>query len=138
VLTGATVLGRLAGGIAAGFQFHPIYAAVAAALGAGLAGYRGAPRSRPWLAAAVVLVGWALGDGIRIAGSPGTTLELAAWAVTGLAVGYALPAYAGAYVGRQVHKGTGYLSAGVVAIMLVSAFSALAGPVGALLSRLAT
>jgi hypothetical protein len=90
------------------------------------------------LAAAVVLVGWALGDGIRIAGSPGTTLELAAWAVTGLAVGYALPAYAGAYVGRQVHKGTGYLSAGVVAIMLVSAFSALAGPVGALLSRLAT
>jgi hypothetical protein len=135
VLIGATVLARIAGGVASGFLFHPIYAAVAAALAAGLAGYRGAPRSRPWWATAVVVVGWVLGDGIRIAGSPGTNVELAVWACTGLAIGYALPAYAGAYIGRQVHKGTGYLSAGVVALMLVSAFSALAGPVGALLAR---
>jgi hypothetical protein len=136
VLSDATVLARIAAGVAAGFQFHPVFAAVAAALAAGLAGYRAAPRSRVWWAAGVVLAGWAAGDGVRIAGSSGAAAYLVAWAASGLLVGYALPALAGAYVGRQVHRGTGYLSAGAIAIMLVWALSVLAAPIaGALMAR---
>jgi hypothetical protein len=135
VLSGASVFARVAAGVAAGLQFHPIYAAAAAALAAGLAGYRRAPRSRVWWAAAVLIAGWALGDGIRIAGSSGTAAYLTAWAVTGLVIGYVLPALAGAYVGRQVHRGTGYLSAGAVAIMLVVAISAVAAPIAGALMR---
>jgi hypothetical protein len=125
----------LARALAAGLQFHPVAAAVAAALAAGLAGYRKAPRWRPWLAGGVVLAGWAVGDGIRIAGSSATTPYLLAWGLTSLLVGYALPAVTGAYVGRQVHKGTGYLSAGVVALMLVAALAALSDPIASALMR---
>lgn len=124
--------------MAAGLQFHPVFAAVSAALAAGLAGYRRAPRWRPWLSAAVLLLGWTVGDGIRIAGTSGTTAFLAAWAITGLAVGYVLPAFVGAYIGRQVHKGTGYLAAGAVALMFVSALSAAADPIAGALQRVAS
>ena len=122
-------------GIAAGLRFHPVFAAVAAALAAGLAGYRRAPRSRTWWAAGVLLAGWAVGDGIRIAAATGRAPYLIAWALTGLAVGYVLPALAGAYVGRQVHKGTGFLSAIAVALMVVAALTALAEPVAAALLK---
>jgi FtsH-binding integral membrane protein len=122
-------------GIAAGLRFHPVFAAVAAALAAGVAGYRKAPRSRIWWAAGVVLAGWVVGDGIRIAAQSGQAAYLIAWALTGLAVGYVLPALAGVYVGRQVHKGTGYLSAVAVALMVVAALTALAEPVAAALVK---
>jgi hypothetical protein len=135
VLSAATVLGQLVTGVASGLQFNPIAAALAATLAAGLSGYRRAPRSRIWWSAGVVLAGWAAGDGVRIAGSSGSSLHLAAWAVAGLAVGYAAPAALGAYVGRQVHRGTGYLSAGAVALMLVPALSALADPIATALVK---
>jgi hypothetical protein len=129
------VLSDIAAGAALGLRFAPLYAAVTAAFAAALAGYRRAPRSRLWWAAAVVIAGWVAGDGIRIAGSSAHVSTLVAWAVAGLALGYALPALAGAYVGRQVHKGTGYLSAAVVALLFVSALSALAGPIADALMR---
>jgi hypothetical protein len=129
------VLASIATGVAAGLQFNPVFAAVGAALAAGLAGYRRAPRSRVWWSAGVVLCGWALGDGLRVAGSAGGAPYLAAWALTGLAVGYVLPAVAGAYVGRLVHRGTGYLSAAAVALMLVPALSALADPIATAIAR---
>jgi hypothetical protein len=66
-----------------------------------------------------------VGDGIRVAGAAWSPAYLAAWAFTGLAFGYLLPAFAGAYVGRLVHRGTGWLAAGAVALMLVPALSAL-------------
>jgi hypothetical protein len=78
-----------------------------------------------------VLLGWAVGDGVRLAGANAAPGYLAAWAVTGLAFGYALPAVAGAYVGRQVHRGTGWPAAGAVALMLVPALSALGGALSA-------
>jgi hypothetical protein len=78
---------------------------------------------------AVLFAGWALGDGIRLVASGGSEPYLAAWALTGLGIGYVLPALAGAYVGRQVHRGTGYLSAGAIAIMLVFALSTVAAPI---------
>jgi hypothetical protein len=135
VLSAATALGQVASGVAAGLQFNPIAAALSAALGAGLSGYRRAPRFRLWWSAGVLLAGWAAGDGIRIAGSSAGPLHLAAWALTGLALGYVAPAVLGAYVGRQVHRGTGYLSAGAVALMLVPALSALADPIASALMR---
>jgi len=137
VLSGATVLSRVLAGVAAGFQFHPVFAAVFSAAAAGLAGYRKAPRARVWWAVAVVLAGWLLGDGIRVAGSSGEPTYLIVWALAGLAVGYVVPALLGAYVGRQVHRGTGYLSAAAIAIMLVGALSALADPIATALMGVA-
>jgi hypothetical protein len=129
------VLSEIAAGAALGLRFAPLYAAVTAAAAAALDGHRRAPRSRAWLAAFVVIAGWIAGDGIRIAGSSARVSTLMTWAVVGLAVGYAMPAIAGAYVGRQVHKGTGYLSAAVVALILVSALAAVAGPIADALMR---
>ncbi len=129
------MLAQIAAGAALGLQFAPLYAAATAALAAALAGYRKAPRYRPWLAGAVVAAGWAVGDGIRIAGSSEAVPVLVAWAIAGLVVGYGLPALAGAYVGRQVHRGTGYLSAALVAIMFVSALATLAHPIADALMR---
>lgn len=121
-----SLFGSLVTGVATGLQFNPLAAAVSAPIAAALFGYRRAPRSRMWWSAAVLLAGWAVGDGIRLAGSGAPPAFLVAWAVTGLAFGYALPGVAGAYVGRQVHCGTGWLSAGAVALMLVPALSVLA------------
>jgi hypothetical protein len=67
--------------------------------------------------------------------SGGSEPYLAAWALTGLGIGYVLPAVAGAYVGRQVHRGTGYLSAGAIAIMLVFALSTVAAPIADAVAR---
>jgi len=47
-----------------------------------------------------------------------------------------LPTLAGAYVGRQVHRGTGWLSAGAIALMAVPTVSALAGALAGGLMRL--
>jgi hypothetical protein len=129
------VLTAIAAGAALGLRFAVLYAAATAALAAALAGYRKAPRSRSWWAAGVVILGWVAGDGIRIAGASLAPTTLAVWAIVGLGVGYVLPTLAGAYVGRQVHKGTGYLSAAVVALMFVSALAALAGPIADALMR---
>jgi hypothetical protein len=129
------VLSDIAAGAALGLRFALVYAAVTAAAAAALVGYRKAPSSRTWLAAAVVIAGWIAGDGIRIAGSSASISTLVTWAVVGLVVGYAGPAVAGGYVGRQVHKGTGYLSAAVVALMFVSALAAVAGPIADALMR---
>jgi hypothetical protein len=121
------IAASVAAGVSAGLLFDPLVASVTAAVSAALSGYGGAPRSRWLMSAAVVLAGWAFGDGVRIAGSLGSPAQLAAWALTGLAFGYVLPAVAGAYVGRQVHRGTGWLAAGAVALMLAPALSALGG-----------
>ena len=49
-----------------------------------------------------------------------------AWGATALLVGYALPAWAGAQVGRRVVHGTGWIAAGAVALMLTPAVSVVA------------
>jgi hypothetical protein len=126
VLTAANgLLGSVIAGVATGLQFNPLSATAAAAIAGALFGYRRAPRSRVWWSAAVLLLGWASGDGIRLAGADPAPAYLLAWGLTGLAFGYALPALAGAYIGRLVHRGTGWLAAGAVALMLVPALSVL-------------
>ncbi len=116
-------------GVAMGLQFNPLVAAVTSAAAAALVGYRTAPASRRWWALAVLLAGWVVGDGIRVAGSAGAGTEgavaAAAWIVAGLAVGYLLPALAGAAIGRAVFHGTGWLAAGTVALLLTPAIWAL-------------
>lgn len=131
----AGAFGSILTGIATGLQFNPLSAALSAVLAAALSGYARAPRVRVWWSAAVLLVGWAFGDGIRLAGSSASWPYLVAWALTGLAFGYALPAYAGAYIGRLVHRGTGWLAAGAVALMLVPALSSLADVLSSALWR---
>jgi hypothetical protein len=136
VLNGATILGSAVTGVATGLQFNPLAAAVSCAVAAALVGYKRAPRSRPLWAAGVVLAGWAVGDGIRLAGATASIGYLVAWAIAGIAVGYVLPTLAGAYVGRQVHRGTGWLSAGAIALMVVPAVSVVSGALAGGLMRL--
>ena len=52
---------------------------------------------------------------------------LAAWAFADVVVGYGLPAAMGAYVGRRVMHGTGWLSAIAIAAASSAALAALAG-----------
>jgi hypothetical protein len=126
----------LMAGVAAGLAFNPVAAAFAAATAAGLSGYRRAPHWRVWASAGVLVAGFAVGDGLRIVAAGGDTLRIVVASAMALAIGYVLPAVAGAYVGRQVHKGTGYLSAIVVALTLVGALYALVHPIAAAISKL--
>ncbi len=124
-------------GAAMGLQFDPLTATVSAALAAALVGYPSAPVSRRWLAAGVLLIGWAAGDGIRVAASVGggsaALVYGTVWSLTGLGVGYLLPALAGAAVGRSVFHGTGWLAAAAVTLMLTPAVWALSERVSAAL-----
>lgn len=120
-----------------GLQFNPIAAAASSAMAAAISGYKRAPRGTAWWSAAIVLSGWAVGDGIRLAGAAQVPEYMATWAIVGLLVGYALPAVAGAYVGRRVHLGTGWLAAGAVALMLAPVLSVLGGALSAALWKVA-
>ena len=122
-------LGPVLAGAAMGLQFDPLTATVSAAVAAALVGYPSAPVSRRWAAAGVLLAGWAAGDGIRVAASVGAGSAAlvygAVWSLTGLSIGYLVPALAGATVGRSVFRGTGWLAAAAVALMLTPAVWAL-------------
>ncbi len=136
-----TELASAAGaGLLLGIQFNPVASVVGAAVAAGLFA---AGRAVP---AIVVLLGaWLLGDGARllaratdaIAG-PGLVeggieaqwAVLALWALGGFALGYALPTWAGTFVGRRVTHGTGWLAAGAVAATASGALSMLSGALG--------
>lgn len=107
-----------------GLQFNVFAATVTAVLAAAVAGYPRAPRARVWWAAAILIVGWALGDGIALAGASGVTAGYGAgWALVGFAIGYVLPTVVGAAVGRAVYRGTGWLAAGAVALAVTPALS---------------
>jgi len=126
-----------------GLTFNP----VTAFGGAALAGALGAKR-RWWWAAAVVLVAWTAGDGVRVAAAIATAVEsandvaaggdllaatvapLALWGLVGLALGYALPAWAGAFAGARVTHGTGWLAGGAIAAAASAAFASLGGFLG--------
>ena len=131
MLTGPlSALNPALAGAAMGLQFDPLTATVSAAVAAALVGYPRAPSSRRLWAAAALLAGWAVGDGIRVAGgvgSGGAALVYGTmWSLTGLGVGYLLPALAGAAVGRAVFHGTGWLTAAAVTLMVTPAVWVLA------------
>lgn len=118
-------------GVRWGLEFNPLAVMVGAPAAAALVGYPKAPRSH-WAWSALLLVGaWAIGDGVSVAISLGGAAATAAshWtaataAGVSLAVGFLLPAAAGAYVGRRVVHGTGWLSAIAVAAMVAGALLA--------------
>jgi hypothetical protein len=123
----ATAWGGAVHGVALGLLFNPWAAGLAAVVAAGLSGYPSAPRTRLLWSSLVVLVGWAAGDGGRIAASLALGVTtLAVWAIVSLLVGYALPAWTGAQVGRRVVHGTGWLVAGAVALMMTPALAIVA------------
>ena len=135
LITGA-VLGHIAAGVIGGLRFNLVVAAIAPAGAAAISGYRRAPRWRTWASAGVLCAGFVIGDGLRIVAVGGDTLRIAVACAVALALGYVFPAVAGAYVGRQVHKGTGYLSAIVIALTLVAALSALVHPIAAAIAKI--
>jgi len=109
--------------LAAGF--NPLLSLVASVVAAMLLARRpGLVRAA--IAYAVLAGFWLIGDGIVLvqqarealaAGSADTLfwVTLSVWALFGFGLGYALPTWAGTYVGRRVTFGTGWASAGVVA-----------------------
>lgn len=127
-------------GLLLGLQFNPLASIVGAAVAAGLFV---AGRSAP--ATFVLLGAWLLGDGARLlaratdaiagpglveGGDAAQWAVLALWALGGFALGYALPAWAGAFVGRRVTHGTGWLAAGAVAATASGALSMFSGALG--------
>ncbi|MDY0340595.1 MAG: hypothetical protein RBS17_05235 [Coriobacteriia bacterium] len=141
-------LGALLQGLRFGVAYNPLVAAIAAAIGAGISGYPRAPRERRIEALGVVVLGWLLGDGLRVlghardlydgiattalAGAPGWSgwVFIAVWALVSLGLGYVTPMLVGAAVGRRVTQGTGWLAAAGLAIALVVAVSAGVGALG--------
>lgn len=146
----AVVLG---GKLAAGYNplLAVIGAAVCAvllAVGSGRWGANGGrgkrtvriPRSRLTLALGVLVGVWFLGDGAMVtlagidlargaqglagaAAGSGDWIALAIWGLGSLALGYVLPAWAGAFAGRRVTHGTGWLTAMSLAVAVSLAIS---------------
>ena len=132
------VSGVLAG-LALAVSFNPLASLFGAIVGAALA-----TRAERLSSALLVLAAaWLVGDGLRIVmratdlaegtggfvvdGSPAASaLALVLWALGGVAIGYAAPLWAGAYVGRSVTHGTGWLAAGTVAAAVSAGLATLA------------
>lgn len=141
----AVALGALLRGLRFALEFNPLAAVITVAFAAGISGYPRAPRERRLEALGIGVLGWLLGDGLRVlghardlydgvadaalAGAPGWSgwVFLAAWTVGSLAIGYIAPMLVGASVGRRVTHGTGWLAAAGVAVALTLAVSAGAG-----------
>ena len=128
----------IGGGLALAAAFNPIIALIGAAAAAAIVsvgrGYR-----RTFAAVSTLLAFWLVGDGLRVlargrdladglGGSVGwpAWLSVALWGAGGLLLGYALPAWAGAFVGRRVVIGTGWLTAITVSVGVSLAVAALA------------
>jgi len=141
----SVLLGALLRGLRFALEFNPLAAAITVAFAAGISGYPRAPRERRLEAIGIVVLGWLLGDGLRVLGhardlydgvaaaaladAPGWSgwVFLAMWTAGSLAVGYIVPMLVGASVGRRVTHGTGWLAAAGVAVALTLAVSAGAG-----------
>lgn len=117
-------------GLALAAAYNPVFAGAFAAASAALCARRGRP-GRTSFGIALLALGWVAGDGTRViaaardlvdgAGAllPAATplvnwIAIATWALVGAGAAYALPAWAGAFVGRRVTIGTGWLAAIVV------------------------
>lgn len=142
------ISGVLAAGFALAVAFNPLASIVAAPVAAALLGGRTAPgHSRIGWALVVVASGWLVGDGLRVLGRTWELLEgnsgllvagqplwaeytvLSIWALGGALLGYALPVWAGVFVGRRVTHGTGWMAAGMIAAVAAGGLAALSGAV---------
>jgi hypothetical protein len=127
----AGVASVLALGVALGLQFNPLTATIGAVVAAAAYGYPKAPEARRPIAVAVLALAWLAGDGVRIGAALATAppkawpewASLVARVLASALVGYVAPAVAGIIVGRRVTRGTGWLSAGAVALMVAGALA---------------
>jgi len=135
------VLEALRSGWQLGISFNPLASACGAAIAAMLLVRNPGPLR--WVLAVCVIAGaWFLGEGravlelardldVRSAGlSSAAWAEIVLWSGIGLLLGYVLPTWAGVFVGRRVTWGTGWASAGAVAVMASGVATALARAVG--------
>ncbi len=121
-------------GLALAFQYNPITALVGATIAAALLAPRDRVMERRIWAVSTLVIFWLVGDGLRVlartrdvydgfalaATASGSVAvdytAIVVWAVAELLIGYALPTWAGAFVGRRVTHGTGWLAAASIAI----------------------
>ncbi|HEX9093772.1 MAG TPA: hypothetical protein VF902_07295 [Coriobacteriia bacterium] len=139
------IVGGLVRGVALGLSFNPVTALVGAVAAAALAGYPGAPDSRRPLALGVLGLAWLAGDGARVgvvvtsarmSGDAAVWAAVVAWVAVGATVGYLAPMLAGITVGRRVLRGTGWLSAGAVALTVAGALALVAPALAESVSRI--
>jgi hypothetical protein len=131
----------LGDGLQLAVGYNPLVALVGAIVAAVIMSRSTAPA--PTLIGWSVLAGfWWFGDGVLILQALGSEVGAwvalgapalvgaAIWAVGGFALGYALPAWAGSFVGQRVTWGTGWASAGVFAAMVSGLVATLTGAIG--------
>ncbi len=124
----------LAYGARLALAYNPVLAVLGAALAAALLAPRKVSLDRRVWGISALAIAWLIGDGMRIIArardvfdsyapliSPNETTAaaytaLAIWAVLGILIGYVFPTWAGAFVGRRVTHGTGWLAAASVAV----------------------
>ncbi len=140
-------LPMLAIGLELGAAFNPFTAAAGAALAA--AYVTSDLRARRTAGAAALATAWLAGDGLRVLGRArelhgGASLApdfasapawagwtaVALWVLVGVVIGYAVPAWAGAFAGRRTVLGLDWLVAGSVALTVSLATSGLLGSLG--------
>lgn len=122
-------------GAALGASFNPYAGVAGSALAAALVGSPRTARHRYSWAIAALMLAWLVGDGFRVLGRAREAFDavalatpwerwapIAFWALLGLAF-YAIPAWLGAFVGRRVTHGTGWLSAVAISVTLSLALS---------------
>jgi len=122
----------LQAGLTLAAAYNTVFATVTAASAAALCSRADRP-GRTTAGVFVWVAGWLLGDGMRVIASArdlvdgagalmptspqwANAVALLVWGATSLALGYALPAWAGAFVGRRVTWGTGWLAAIAVSV----------------------
>jgi len=130
-----------AGLILAG-AYNAVFATAFAAVAAGLCARADRP-GRTTAGVFVLLGGWLLGDGMRVIASVRDLVDgagallpsapqwanvtaLVVWGVGSFAIGYAFPAWAGAFVGRRVTWGTGWIAAVAVSVSVSVALQGIA------------
>lgn len=129
------MLASIAEGWSFALAFSPIFSMVGSAACAALLARRPGPGRRS-LALGVLTGAWLLGDGMRVIGQARALVDsgggdaaawvmLAVWAAGSLGLGYIAPAWAGTFVGRRVTRGTGWISAAVVAATVSAALGAI-------------
>lgn len=129
--------------LAAGFS--PLFALVGSVATACLLATDSGVR-RAFAAWGLLVAVWLVGDGMRTIASArdlsdgvgsllpaaplwANFLAIGVWGVGALGVAYVLPAWAGAFAGRRVTLGTGWLTAGAVCVGVSLAIASVAGSV---------